>query len=102
MSFAVTEQTFGGAAQTQVAKFDRVYQDAAAKGDTVFASSGDNGSTGVRKQHKEGRTYPFATDGWPTSSPWVTSAGGTQLQYGWTWAPTRRNRATSFPKYPPS
>jgi subtilase family serine protease len=86
-SFGITEQTFGGAAQTQAARFDRVYQDAAAKGDTVFASSGDNGSTGVSKQQKEGRTYPFATDGWPASSPWVTSAGGTQLQYGWTWAP---------------
>src|SRR5205085_10550654 len=28
------------------------------------------------------------TVGWPSSSPWVTSVGGTQLQYGWTWAPT--------------
>jgi subtilase family serine protease len=87
-SFGVTEQTFGGAAQTQTAAFDQVYKDAAAKGDTVFASSGDNGSTGVDKQHRDGRTYPFATDGWPASSPYVTSAGGTQLQYGWTWAPT--------------
>ncbi|HEX4754645.1 MAG TPA: S53 family peptidase [Candidatus Dormibacteraeota bacterium] len=87
-SFGVTEQTFGGAAQTQTAGFDKVYKDAAAKGDTVFASSGDSGSTGVDKQHKDGRTYPFPTDGWPASSPWVTAAGGTQLQYGWTWAPT--------------
>lgn len=87
-SFGVTEQTFAGAQQTQTARFDQVYQDAAAKGDTVFASSGDNGSTGVAKPHREGTTYPFPTDGWPASSPWVTSAGGTQLQFGWTWAPT--------------
>jgi subtilase family serine protease len=87
-SFGVTEQTFGGAAQTQTARFDQVYKDAAAKGDTVFASSGDNGSTGVAKPHRDGTVYPFPTDGWPASSPWVTSAGGTQLQFGWTWAPT--------------
>jgi subtilase family serine protease len=87
-SFGVTEQTFGGAAQTQTAMFDRVYKAAAAKGDTVLASSGDNGSTGVSKQHRDGTTYSFPTDGWPASSPWVTAVGGTQLQYGWTWAPT--------------
>jgi len=87
-SFGVTEQTFGGAAATQTAKFDKVYQAAAAKGDTVLASSGDNGTTGVAKQHKESRTYPFPTDSWPASSPWVTAVGGTQLQFGWTWNPT--------------
>jgi subtilase family serine protease len=87
-SFAVTEQTFGGAAATQTAMFDKVYQAAAAKGDTVLASSGDNGTSGAAKQHKESRTYPFPTTLWPASSPWVTAVGGTQLQYGWTWNPT--------------
>jgi subtilase family serine protease len=87
-SFGVTEQTFGGAASTQTAKFDAVYQAAIAKGDNVLASSGDNGSTGASKQQKDGRTYTFPTDGWPSSSPWVTAVGGTQLQYGWTWSPT--------------
>ena len=87
-SFGVTEQTFGGAAQTQTAKFDQVYQAAAAKGDTVLASSGDSGSTNVAKQHKESTSFGFATTGWPATSPWVTAVGGTQLQYGWTWAPT--------------
>jgi subtilase family serine protease len=86
-SFGVTEQTFGGAAATQTAKFDKVYQAAAAKGDTVLASSGDNGTTGASKQQKDSRTYSFPTDGWPASSPWVTAVGGTQLQYGWTWNP---------------
>jgi subtilase family serine protease len=87
-SFGVTEQTFGGAAATQTARFDAVYKSAIAKGDTVFASSGDNGSLGVSKPHKDTTSYSFPTDGWPASSPWVTSAGGTQLQYGWTWDPT--------------
>ena len=88
MSFGVTEQTFGGAAQQQTAKFDAVFQKGIAKGDTFFASSGDDGSLGVAKQHKESAAYSFPTDGWPASSPYVTAVGGTQLQYGWTWAPT--------------
>ncbi len=87
-SFGVTEQTFGGAARAQTARFDAIYQAAAAKGDTVLASSGDNGSTGVAKQHGETATYPFPTVGWPASSPYLTAVGGTQLQYGWTWRPT--------------
>lgn len=88
MSFGVTEQTFGGAAATQTAKFDQVFRQGIAKGDTFFASSGDNGTTGASKQHKETTNYSYPTVGWPTSSPYVTSAGGTQLQYGWTWDPT--------------
>ncbi len=87
-SFGVTEQTFGGAMSTQMARFDRTYQRAAAAGDTVLASSGDDGTTGVAKPHRESTVYPFPTDGWPASSPWVTAVGGTQLQYGWTWDPT--------------
>jgi subtilase family serine protease len=87
-SFGITEQTLGGASASQVAKFDAVYQAGLAKGDTFLASSGDNGATGAAKQHKQTATYPYATSGWPASSPWVTAAGGTQLQYGWTWDPT--------------
>jgi len=88
MSFGVTEQTFGGAAQQQIGKFDAVFQKGIAKGDTFFASSGDDGSLGVSKQHRDTATYSYPTDGWPASSPYVTAVGGTQLQYGWTWAPT--------------
>ena len=88
MSFGVTEQTFGGAAQQQVAKFDAVFQKGIAKGDTFFASSGDDGSLGTAKQHKETTFYSIPTDGWPASSPYVTAVGGTQLQYGWKWQPT--------------
>ncbi|MEA2217966.1 MAG: hypothetical protein QOJ35_592, partial [Solirubrobacteraceae bacterium] len=88
MSFGVTEQTFGGAAAGQTATFDRVFQKGIAKGDTFFASSGDSGSLGVAKQHRDSATYSYPVDSWPTSSPYVTSVGGTQLQYGWTWNPS--------------
>lgn len=87
MSFAVTEPTFGGAAAVQTARFDAVFQAGNAKGDSFFAASGDNGTTGASKQQKLSRTYAFPTVEWPTSSPYVTSVGGTQLQYGWTWDP---------------
>jgi subtilase family serine protease len=87
MSFAVTEQTFGGAAQIQTAKFDAVFQKGIAKGDTFFASTGDYGTTGLSKLMAESATYPYPTVWWPASSPFVTAAGGTQLQYGWMWDP---------------
>jgi subtilase family serine protease len=88
-SFGVTEQTFGGGAAAQVAKFDAVYKSGIAKGDTFLAASGDNGTTGTAKQHKDTATYSFPTNGgWPASSPYDTAVGGTQLQYGWTWDPT--------------
>jgi subtilase family serine protease len=88
MSFGVTEQTFGGAAASQVAKFDSVFQQGIAKGDSFFTSSGDDGTLGTAKQAKNTATYSTPTVGWPASSPYVTAVGGTQLQYGWTWAPT--------------
>ena len=86
-SFGVSEDTFGGAAQTQTAKFDAVYKKAAAKGDTMLASSGDDGTTGTSKQHKETTTFDHPTVGWPASSPYVTAVGGTQLQRDWKWSP---------------
>jgi subtilase family serine protease len=88
MSFGVTEQTFGGAGAQQTAKFDQVFQQGIAKGDSFFAASGDNGTLGTAKQHKDGTTYSTPTVGWPASSPYVTAVGGTQLQDGWTWDPT--------------
>jgi subtilase family serine protease len=87
MSFGVTEQTFGGAAAQQTASFDSVFQKGIAKGDTFFASSGDDGTLGVSKQQRDSALYPYPTVGWPASSPYVTAVGGTQLQYGWTWNP---------------
>jgi subtilase family serine protease len=87
-SFGLAEQTFNGAAPVKLSQFDTIYQAAAEKGDTVLASSGDNGTTGVKKAKKGALTYNVPTAGWPASSPWVTAVGGTQLQYGWTWNPT--------------
>ena len=88
MSFAVTEQTFGGAAAAQVAKFDQVFQKGLAKDDNFFAAVGDNGSVGSAKQHKESAVYPVPTVEWPATSPYVVAVGGTQLQDGWTWNPS--------------
>ena len=52
MSFGITEQTFGGATAQQTSKFDAVFKKGVDKGDTFFASSGDDGTTGTAKQHK--------------------------------------------------
>ncbi len=84
-SFAVTEQSFQSAADVQVAQFDQIYQQAKASNMTVFGSSGDSGTANTDKQ---GRVYPYPTVNWPSSDPLVTSAGGTWLQYGWTWNPS--------------
>lgn len=95
MSFAVTEQTFGGAAATQTARFDKVFQKGLANGDNFFAASGDNGSLGASKQHRDSATYSHPTTEWPATSPYVTAVGGTQLQDGWTWDPTSNDAFTS-------
>ncbi len=100
-SFGVTEQSFGGAASGQTARFDAVYQKAIAKGDTVLASSGDDGTSGVSKQHRDSGFYSYPTVGWPASSPYVTAVGGTQLQAGWTWDPTSDVAFTSDGDYNP-
>jgi subtilase family serine protease len=84
-SFAVTEQSFHSAANVQVAKFDQVYQQARANHVTVLGSSGDSGTANIDKQ---GRVFPFPTVNWPSSDPLITSAGGTWLQFGWTWNPS--------------
>src|SRR6266516_100169 len=83
-SFGTTEQAFHGGADPLIQQFDSVFKQAVANHVTVFASSGDSGTANVDKQ---GREYPFPTVIWPSSDPLVTSAGGTWLQYGWTWDP---------------
>lgn len=88
MSFAVAEQTFGGAAAAQTAKFDKVFQKGIARHDNFFAAAGDTGTSNAAKQKNETAVYPNPTVQWPASSPYVVAVGGTQLQYGWTWDPT--------------
>ncbi len=84
-SFAATEQSFQPAGPAQVARFDSVYQSAMQNNVTVIGSAGDAGAANVDKQ---GRIYQFPTVNWPSSDPLVTSAGGTWLQFGWTWTPS--------------
>jgi subtilase family serine protease len=102
MSFGVTEQTFGGAAASQTAKFDQVFQQGLAKNDNFFAATGDYGSSDFSKQAKDSRMYPFPVVGWPATSPYVVAVGGTQLQYGWTWDPTSDNPYTSTGAFNPA
>jgi subtilase family serine protease len=89
MSFGTDESAFGSpaAAKAQFAKFDATFQRGLAKGDTFFASSGDNGSIGVTRAHHQTATSPTPQVSYPNASPYVTSVGGTQLQYDWTWDP---------------
>jgi subtilase family serine protease len=89
-SFAVTEQSFRAAGSTQVSLFDQIYQLAAKNHITVFGSAGDSGTVGVigGEGVSPARVLPFPTVEWPASDKWVTAAGGTWLQYGWSWDPT--------------
>lgn len=88
MSLGTDEQAFAGAAAVQFARFDQTFKRGLAKGDTFFASSGDNGSTGVLRSHRATTTGSTPEVSYPNVSPYVTSVGGTQVQSGWTWSPT--------------
>lgn len=90
-SFGLAEQTFGGAALNQMQAFDETYANGIAKGDTFLASSGDEGNGGNDKNHKLSGIYSTTVVGFPAVSPLVTAVGGTQLQLGWTPAPTATN-----------
>ena len=95
-SFGATEQSFPSlpVAQTLISKYDQVYQHAIANRVTVFASAGDSGTYNCI--NVACTTYaPYPTVIWPSSDPLVTSAGGTWLQYGWTWNPSSPTN-TSF------
>ena len=99
MSFGATEQTLG---ITQASKFDAVFQKGLAKKDNFFAAAGDNGPTGVGKQHNDTVNYNYPTVGWPASSPYVTAVGGTQLQAGWTWNPSSNDAFNSDGSFNPA
>jgi subtilase family serine protease len=90
MSFGTDEAAFGSpaAASTQFARFDQTFAKGVAKGDSFFSSSGDSGSVGVTRAHLQTATSPDPQVSYPNVSPYVTSVGGTQLQFGWTWDPT--------------
>jgi subtilase family serine protease len=90
-SFGLAEQTFGGAAPTQMQAFDATYQNGINKGDTFLASSGDEGNSGASKQHRASVPLSTTAVGFPAVSPLVTAVGGTQLMLGWELAPTSSN-----------
>ena len=74
-SFSATEQTFPTA--QALLSLRGAYIDAAAKGITVLAATGDSGAADVGP---DGSTfYLNPATSWPDSDPLVTGVGGTQL-----------------------
>jgi subtilase family serine protease len=74
-SFSATEQTFPS--QQSLRSLRGAYIDAARKGVTVLAASGDGGAADVR--HNEVDYYLSPVTSWSDSDPLVTGVGGTQL-----------------------
>src|SRR5260370_34957592 len=74
-SFGLAEETFGGAALTQMQGFDQTYQYGIAKGETFLASSGDEGNGGAAKQPKESTVLSTTAVGFPPVSPPGTPRG---------------------------
>jgi subtilase family serine protease len=79
MSFGAGEGSFhSGLAALQQMRQGMI--DAQAKGVTLFASSGDGGSTNSMKEPvKNPASIPYPSVIWPGSDPLVTSVGGTYL-----------------------
>jgi subtilase family serine protease len=93
-SFACAEQSFHGAADVQLNRFEAIYEQAVAAGFTPLAATGDWGTANPDKQGFGNQlwpgwpnVYPYLTVNWPASSPSVTAVGGTWLQYHWRWDP---------------
>jgi subtilase family serine protease len=79
MSFGAGEGSFhGGLAALQQMRQGML--DAQASGVTLFASSGDGGSTNAMKEPvKNPAAIPYPSVIWPASDPLVTAVGGTRL-----------------------
>lgn len=92
-SFAVTEQSFRSSGQQIVSLFDQVYEQAVQNQVTVVSAAGDSGTSNIigGQGVSPVKLVPYQTVEWPASDPLVTAAGGTWLQYGWTWDPTISN-----------
>lgn len=77
-SFGAGEGSFGSFASLQSVR--HAFVDAENNNVTVFASSGDGGSSNTIKEPvKNPQTIPYPSVGWPASDPLVTSVGGTYL-----------------------
>src|SRR5947209_1196720 len=82
----VISQSFGageGSFHNGLAALDNLrhaFVDAQANNVTVFASSGDGGTTNTYKEPvKNPAVIPYPSVGWPSSDPLVTAVGGTYL-----------------------
>jgi subtilase family serine protease len=75
-SFSATEQTFPS--RKALLNLRGAYQDAARKGVTVLAASGDSGAADVKFNQSTYYLHPVTS--WPDSDPLVTGVGGTQLR----------------------
>src|SRR5260370_24590300 len=75
-SFGLAEQTFGGAALTQMTAFDQTDPNGEAQGDSFLASSGDSGNGGKDKNAQLSGAYPFTVIGYPPSAPQGTAFRG--------------------------
>ncbi len=83
-SFSATEQTFPS--RQSLLNLRGAYKDAARKGVTVLAASGDSGAADV---HYNGVTYYLhPVTSWPDSDPLVTGVGGAQLHLNAAGQPT--------------
>jgi subtilase family serine protease len=74
-SFSATEQTFPS--RKSLLDLRGAYTDAARKGVTVLAASGDSGAADVKFNQVTYYLHPVTS--WPDSDPLVTGIGGTQL-----------------------
>ena len=74
-SFSATEQTFPS--KRSLLNLRGAYIDAARKGVTVLAASGDSGAADVKFNGSTYYLHPVTS--WPDSDPLVTGVGGTRL-----------------------
>ena len=77
-SWVATENTlFTKEGKKVLDEFNHFYKDAVTgERVTFFASAGNSGTGNI---DENGNIYPFPTAGFPASSPWTTSIGGTSL-----------------------
>jgi subtilase family serine protease len=75
-SFSATEETFGS--RQSLFALRGAYTDAAARGVTVLAASGDSGAADLTSNGSSYYLKPVTS--WPDSDPLVTGVGATQLR----------------------
>jgi len=96
-SFSATEQTFPS--RQSLLNLRGAYIDAARKGVTVLAASGDSGAADVKFNQTTYYLHPVTS--WPDSDPLVTGVGGTRLHEpataGASWTSTVWNDTYNVP-----